>query len=66
MREAFPDRDRNIPLGNPGNHTLGPEMFRTDNALSKEVLGVSYRPFRETLVDVCRYFLEMEAQDSSA
>jgi nucleoside-diphosphate-sugar epimerase len=60
LRETLPERDEKIPLGTSGNYTLAPGMFRVDNSSSKEILGLTYRPFKETIADSARCFLELE------
>ncbi|KAI1624895.1 NAD(P)-binding protein [Exophiala viscosa] len=60
VRKAVPEWDERIPLGNPGSHALKPELLKADNTKSREVLGVDYQGFEETIADSARNFYELE------
>jgi nucleoside-diphosphate-sugar epimerase len=65
MRKEFPQLDQKIPLGHPGKHSLPEGFFKIDNRASREVLGITYRPFAETIADTARSLLEVEKELSA-
>ena len=61
--EAFPELKKNLPEGEalkPGDF---PEKgtYGFDNARSKSVLGLTYRPLRESIVDTVKSLQAVEA-----
>lgn len=60
VREAVPEWDERIPLGKPGNYTLGSDLFQADNTKSKQLLGMTYRSLEETVGDTARNFHALE------
>ncbi|KIW64252.1 hypothetical protein PV04_09199 [Phialophora macrospora] len=65
MRKEFPQLDQKIPLGHPGQHSLPEGFFKIDNRASREILGITYRPFAETIADTARNLLELEKKLSA-
>jgi nucleoside-diphosphate-sugar epimerase len=66
MRKALPaEWDQRIPLGTPGNYNIAPGLFKVDNTSSREILGISYRPFEETIADSAKNFAELKEKFSS-
>jgi nucleoside-diphosphate-sugar epimerase len=58
FRENIPQiRDR-VPVGNPGS--AGPECYVLDTTRAQNVLGIKFRTFKETFLDMAKTFLEME------
>ncbi|KAI2602540.1 putative NADPH-dependent methylglyoxal reductase GRE2 [Hypoxylon sp. NC1633] len=60
LREVLPEKRDVIPIGDPKN-TQKPEGFYGGSAPEiKEVLGLTFRPLKETIGDVARQLVEIE------
>jgi hypothetical protein len=62
LRKEFLHLDDRISLGHPGQHALAKGSFTIDNAASREVLGVEYRPFATTIIDTAKSLLDVESK----
>ncbi|KAJ5674157.1 hypothetical protein N7462_009596 [Penicillium macrosclerotiorum] len=65
LRERILDIKERVPLGLPGSGLGGAQVYGIDNSKSKQVLGMSYRTFEESVVDAGRAFLALEAQEAA-
>ena len=65
LRKDFPALDDKIHFGHPGQHALPAGSFKIDNSASREVLGVTYRPFETTVVETARSLLQIEKELSA-
>ena len=61
--EEFPELKANLPEGEalkPGDYPEGGPKYQADNRRSKEVLGLTYRSLRESVVDTVKSLLAFE------
>ncbi|KAI1383594.1 flavonol reductase [Hypoxylon trugodes] len=66
LRSHFPELSERVPLGKPGTSSLPPGAYNVDNSKVKNLLGIEFRPFEETILDTARFFLEIERNEQKA
>lgn len=59
LRDQMPELKSRVPVGNPGKPSVG-EHYEVDCSRARSVLGIEFRPFNETFLDMGHTFLEME------
>lgn len=62
FRQSLPQIQDLVPVGNPGS--AGPECYVLDTTRARVVLGIKFRTFEETFLDMAMAFLEMENAES--
>lgn len=50
---------KKVPVGKPGQNYPGPDVYEVDNSKSKRVLGVTYRPLEECVIDAALNMIEL-------
>ena len=62
LREAFPDYKDKLPAKGRKGGEFPPEgVYKYDNSRSKTILGLEYRPFKESIVDTAKSLQEIGA-----
>lgn len=63
IAESFPELRENLPTGDalkPGDYPAG-GSYGFDNSKAKEVLGISFRPLKESIVDAVKSLEDIQA-----
>jgi nucleoside-diphosphate-sugar epimerase len=60
LRDQIPELKSRVPVGNPGNPSVDEQHYKVDCSRARSVLGIEFRPFNETFLDMAHAFLDME------
>lgn len=61
IRAEFPELKDKVPVGTPGAGAKE-EVYRLDNSKARTVLGLKFRPVKETVTDCVRTLLRLEKE----
>jgi len=59
LRDQIPELKSRVPVGNSGKPSVG-EHYEVDCSRARKVLGIEFRSFDETFLDMAHAFMEME------
>ena len=65
FRDHIPALENRVPVGSPHKPAIG-EHYIADNSRARNVLGIKFRSFSETFLDMAHAFLEMEKSGESS
>lgn len=59
FRDQIRELKSRVPVGNPGKPSVG-EHYEVDCSRARNILGIEFRSFNETFLDMGHSFMEME------
>jgi nucleoside-diphosphate-sugar epimerase len=65
FQDHIPTLKSRVPVGNPGKTVIG-EHYIADSSRARNTLGITFRSFSDTFLDMAHAFLEMENSGESS